>query len=82
MTGILSPNRMILPCPKLAKGLSSPYLFRIVLMTALNANWPRQRIAFNCVSESISVARYSEQFWVSSGVGLLSGGAHFTTAVT
>jgi len=57
-------------------------LFRIVLITALKANCPRQRIAFRSFSESISLARYAEQFDVSSTDGLLSGGAHLTAAVT
>jgi len=57
-------------------------LTRIVLITALKANCPRQRIAFSSFTASISLARYGEQFVVSSVDGLLSGGAHLTAAVT
>src|SRR5207247_3564169 len=82
ISGIPLPSLITLPCRKRAYGGLRLYLFRIVLMTALNANSPRQRIASSCFSESISAVRYVEQFAVSSGVGLLSGAAHLTAAVT
>src|SRR6266516_3727708 len=82
ISGIPLPSLITLPCRKRAYGGLRLYLFRIVLMTALNANSPRHRITSSCFSESISAARYAEQFEVSSGVGLFSGGAHLTAAVT
>src|SRR6266705_3337328 len=82
MIGIPSPSLNILPWPNFAEDFGRLYLFRIVLITALKANCPRQRIAFRSLSESISLARYSEQLLVSSVDGLLSGGAHLTAAVT
>src|SRR5438132_5471301 len=80
--GIPSPSLNTLPWPNCADNRGRLYLFRIVLITALKANCPRQRIVFRSLSESISLARYAEQFVVSSVDGLLSGGAHLTAAVT
>src|SRR5205809_7737939 len=80
--GIPSPSLNAFPWPNFAEDCGRLYLFRIVLITVLKANCPRQRIAFKSSSESISVARYAEQFVVSSVDGLLSGGAHLTAAVT
>ncbi len=82
MAGIPSPSLNTLPWPNFADNAVRLYLLRIILMTALKANCPRQRTAFRSISESISLARYPEQFVVSCVVGLLSGGAHFTAAVT
>src|SRR5207247_10271952 len=73
MTGIPSPSLNTLPWPNFADNRGRLYLFRIVLITALKANCPRQRIVFRSLSESISLARYAEQFVVSSVDGLLSG---------
>src|SRR5438552_15216750 len=80
--GIPLPRPNIFPWPNFAEDWGRLYLFRIVLITALKANCPRQRIAFRSLSDSISLARYSEQLDVSSTAGLLSGGAHLTAAVT
>src|SRR2546428_14188381 len=80
--GIPSPNLNTFPWPNLADDRGRLYLPRIILITALKANCPRQRIAFSSLSESISLARNSEQLVVSSVDGLLSGGAHLTAAVT
>src|SRR2546425_3097337 len=80
--GIPSPSFNTFPWPNPADNRRSLCLFRIVLITALKANCPRQRIAFRALNESISRARYGEQFDVSSIDGLLSGGAHLTAAVT
>jgi len=82
MAGIPSPSLNTLPWPNSADNAVRLYLLRIILMTALKANCPRQRIAFRSISDSISLARYSEQLDVSSTDGLLSGGAHLTAAVT
>src|SRR2546430_6758293 len=82
ITGISSPSPNTLPWPNFAEDCGRLYLFRIVLITALKANCPRQRIAFRSFNESISLARYAEQCVVSSVDGLLSGGAHLTAAVT
>src|SRR6266581_870853 len=82
MTGIASPGLNTLPWPNLADDCGRLYFFRIILIVALKANCPRQRIAFRSFSESISLARYAEQFVVSSVDGLFSGGAHLTAAVT
>ena len=82
IAGIPSPNFSTLPWQNAGDGFGRTYLSRIILITVLKANCPRQRIAFKSFSESISLARYSEQLDVSSMVGLLSGGAHLTAAVT
>ena len=82
MLGIPCLSRSTLPCAKPGYVVLMLYLFRIVLITALKANCPRQRTAFRSLNASISLARYAEQLDVSSGVGLLSGGAHLTAAVT
>src|SRR5437879_13373606 len=80
--GIPLPRPNTFPWPNFAEDCGRLYLFRIVLITALKANCPRQRIAFSSLSESISLARYEEQLLVSTVDGLLSGGAHLTAAVT
>src|SRR6266581_4680220 len=80
--GIPWPSLNTLPWPNFAEDCVRLYLLRVILITALKANCPRQRIAFRSFSDSISLARYAEQFVVSSVDGLLSGGAHLTAAVT
>src|SRR5712664_2106551 len=82
MTGIPSPSLNTRPCEKPADRILRLYLFWIIRFTALKANCPRQRIVIRSFSESISLARYVAQLDVSSIVGLLSGGAHLTAAVT
>src|SRR5438128_11763543 len=82
MASIPTPSLNTLPWPNFADNALRLYLLRIILMTELKANCPRQRTAFRSISESISLPRYPEQFVVSRVVGLLSGGAHFTAAVT
>src|SRR2546429_9073651 len=82
INGIPSPSLNSFPWPNFAEDCERLYLFRIVLITALKAKCPRQRIAFRSFRESISLARYPQQFDVSSTDGLLSGGAHLTAAVT
>src|SRR5438128_12076900 len=80
--GIPWPSLNTFPWPNLAGSRGRLYLLRIIFITALKANCPRQRIAFRSLSESISLARYREQLLVSAVDGLLSGGAHLTAAVT
>ncbi len=65
MAGIPSPSFNTLPWPNFADNAVRLYLLRIILMTALKANCPRQRTAFRSISESISLARYPEQSVVS-----------------
>src|SRR5438093_12745435 len=82
MTGIPSPSLNTLPWPNFVDNRGRLYLFRIVLITALKANCPRQRIVFRSLSESISLGRDAEQFGVCSLYGLVLGGADVSAAVT
>src|SRR5690349_8247533 len=82
ITGIPTPGFNTFPWPKVPRDFGRWYFFRIILITALNANCPRQRIVLRSLSESISLVRYVEHLRVSSMEGLFPGGAHLTAAVT
>lgn len=55
---------------------------RNILAILSKANRPRTSIAFRLDIQLISSRRYGKQFVISPSVGLLSGGTHFTAAVT